>query len=193
MLDLGQPQFLAQLFPRLSQPLPLLADDLVLVEHLLDGRRSDGQRADAVTLVVQQVLQLFDLTVFLGNNLVGAGDDLFDLQPPIGRLRVAAFVGPQLRQHPLFLRFPRAAIANQGPHRSRRQRRQLPLQLDVAGLQVADFLRIERAGRAVGIPRPRGLKLGLELFDLTGEAGGNLPPAIAARLEKLANAGVLQL
>ena len=77
------------------------------------GRR----RGDAVALVVEQLSEFFDLAILFGDDLVGAGHDLFDFQPPVRRFGVVLIVGIQFRQEPAFLGFPIAAGV-----RSRRRR-----------------------------------------------------------------------
>ena len=219
-LDLGLAELVAALVLQLLQPLPLLADDRVLVEHLLQGRGAQGQRAEAVALVVEQVLEFFDLAVLFGDDLVGAGHDLFDLQPPFRRFGVVLIVGLQFRQEPAFLGFPIAAAVRRRRRGARRGRpgldlQQLPLKLGVAGLQVADVVHRHQitAGSILGQPaariafrRPRqefrpqafvgrlqGMDLGLQGLDLAGEVGRDLPPAIALGLKELPHAGVLGL
>ena len=134
------------------------------------------------------------------------------------RFGVVPVVGLQFRQHAAFLGLPIAAC--------RRRRRsapacrrglglqQLPLQLGVAGLQVADVVHRHQVAagsilgnlRPIAFRRPRqefrpqalvgrlqGMDLGLQGLDLAGEVGRNLPPAIALGLEELPHAGVLGL
>ncbi len=165
-------------------------------------------------------MELFDLAILFGDDLVGAGHDLLDLQAAVRRFGVMLIVGLQFRQKAAFLSFPiPAAVGEQGrrrtpPRRSRLDLQQLPLKLGVTGLHVADFVHCQQiaAGSILGhlgpiavhrpgqelrpqtfIGRLQGKDLGLQRLDLAGEVRSNLPPTIALGLQELPHAGVLGL